>query len=110
MQIDHEQQQIRSEFHGLFESALLEDYFARILREVEAGAGYIEEVDFRPVTDFNINYQHFGGFAEQAAKMYESGRVSKTRFHVADELQFGMARLFSMSTGADERHFEIEKS
>jgi hypothetical protein len=103
----HEGKCIQSVFNGVFEAVDLTDYFRRIMEEVPAGAGYREEVDFRPVSNFSISYTDFAGFSSQAAQMYQSGRVSKTRFHVANELQYGMARLFSSSTGVDEVHFEI---
>lgn len=106
-EISHEEKLIRSSFTGMFETTGLVDYFHRILKEVEPQAAYSEEVDFRGVTDFNISYNDFSQFSRQAAEMYESGRVAKTLFRVSDELQFGMARLFSSSTGVDEHHFEI---
>lgn len=106
-EIIHEEKLIKSQFTGLFETTGLIDYFQRILKEVEPLASYTEEVDFCGVTDFNISYNDFSQFSRQAAEMYESGRVSKTIFRVADELQFGMARLFSSSTGVDDHHFEI---
>lgn len=107
LHICHEEKLIKSVFTGEFQISLLSDYFNQILDEVEPMAGYIEDVDFRPVTDFTISYNDFSKLSSQAAEMYESGRVEKTIFRVSDELQYGMARLFSSSTGADEQYFEI---
>lgn len=105
--IIHQDKLIKSEFTGVFETTGLAEYFDNILKSVEPRAEYTEDVDFRGVTDFNINYNAFAQFSEQAAEMYASGRVKKTVFHVNDELQFGMARLFASSTGVDDSYFEI---
>lgn len=107
--INHQDKLIKSAFTGVFETTGLAEYFDTILKSVEPRAEYIEEVDFRGVTDFNVNYNAFAQFSEQAAQMYASGRVRKTIFYVNDELQFGMARLFASSTGVDDSFFEIQR-
>ena len=83
------------------------NYFTRILEQVEPNGKYLEDVDFRGITEFTISYSDFGPYSKQAAEMYISGRVRKTVFHVADERQYGMARLFASSTGLDDSYFEF---
>ena len=107
LQISHDEKLIKSVFTGEFETSLLMDYFKEILAGVEPQAAYLEDVDLRGVTDFKISYSDFSKFSSQATEMYHSGRVRKTLFRVADELQYGMARLFSSSTGVDDQYFEI---
>ena len=104
-QICHEEKLVRSVFTGEFQTSLLVNYFKQILNEVDPQAAYIEDVDFRAVTDFTISYDDFSKLSTQAAEMYKTGRIRKTLFRVSDELQYGMARLFSSSTGVDDQYF-----
>jgi hypothetical protein len=105
--ISHQEKLIKSVFSGSFETDGLINYFANILDQVEPDAQYLEDVDFRAITEFTVSYSDFGPYSKQAAEMYASGRVRKTVFHVHDELQYGMARLFALSTGMDDGFFEI---
>ncbi|MFN3162321.1 MAG: hypothetical protein ACE37N_02280 [Pseudohongiellaceae bacterium] len=103
----HQEKLIKTVFSGPFETDRLVNYFANILDQVKPDAQYLEDVDFRAVTEFKVSYADFGPYSKQAAEMYTSGRVRKTVFHVSDELQYGMARLFASSTGMDDSFFEI---
>lgn len=105
--ISDDERLIRTVFSGRFETKGLVDYFSNILEQVAPDAQYLEDVDFRGVDEFRVSYADFIPYSKQAAKMYRTGRVRKTIFHVADELQYGMARLFASSTGMDDDYFEF---
>lgn len=105
--IAHDERIIRTVFSGRFETKGLVDYFTTILEQLAPDAQYLEDVDFRAIDEFMVSYADFAPYSKQAAKMYRTGRVRKTIFHAADELQYGMARLFASSTGMDDEFFEF---
>jgi hypothetical protein len=93
--IDKHIGEIRTSFCGEFSCADLDGYFERILDEVNDGDGYVEYVDFTNVNHFSIGYSDFRGVADRAGSMYQRGKVANTVFLVSNELQYGMARMFS---------------
>ena len=93
--ISHEQNLITSIFAGVMSSVDMNDYFETFIAEIPAGAGYHEVVDFTAVKQFEINHDDFLLFSQKAVEVFTSKRVAITEFIVSNELQLGMARMFS---------------
>ena len=107
--IAHEQKLITSIFVGVMSSADMNDYFERFMMEIPSSAGYHEIVDFTGVNKFEINYNDFRLFAGKAAEVFRSGRVAITEFVISNNLQLGMARMFSEMADEGEVEFIYTK-
>lgn len=93
--ISHEDKLITSVFSGKMVVDDMQGYFEKFLAEIPEGAQYHERVDFTAVNRFDLSYNGFSTFSRKAAEVFMSGRVAVTEFIVANELQMGMARMFS---------------
>jgi hypothetical protein len=91
----HEKKLITSIFSGVMSSVDMNDYFETFMTEIPADARYHEVVDFTAVNKFEINYDDFLLFSQKAVEVFKSKRVAITEFIVSNNLQLGMARMFS---------------
>jgi len=107
--ITHEQKLISSTFTGVMSSVDMYNYFETFMMEIPDGGGYHEVVDFTKVNDFEINYSDFLLFSTKAVEVFSSKRVTTTEFIVSNNLQLGMARMFSTMANEDGIEFIFTK-
>lgn len=93
--ISHKKKLITSTFSGVMSSVDMYDYFETFMKEIPDGAGYHEVVDFTKVNNFEISHNDFLLFSQKAIEVFSSKRVVITEFIVSNNLQLGMARMFS---------------
>lgn len=107
--ISHADKLITTSFSGVMTASDMQGYFENFITNIPEGAGYREVVDFTRITDFEINNEAFKEFSVKAAKIFSTGRVKVTEFIISNELQLGMARMFSSMASEGDVKFIFTK-
>ena len=109
VKISHEQKLVTSICSEALTPTDMIGYFETLLAEIPKSAGYREVVDFTKVSKFEIFHDDFLSYSKKAAEVFASNRVVVTEFIVSNNLQFGMARMFSSMAEEGGVNFIITK-